>query len=61
VDITRHEGIPVVMPRRAIVDGIEARIRHGLIEQAIETARRRGSITRAEAVELERAQAAGTN
>jgi predicted transcriptional regulator of viral defense system len=61
VDIARHEGIPVVTPRRAILDGIEVHIRHGLIEQAIETARRRGSITRAEAVELERAQTAGTN
>jgi predicted transcriptional regulator of viral defense system len=60
-DITRHEGIPVVTPRRAILDGIEAHVRHGLIEQAIETARRRGSITRGEAVKLERALTAGTN
>ncbi len=61
VDIARYEGIPVVTPRRAILDGIEAHIRHGLIEQTIETARRRGSITRADAAELERAQAAPTH
>lgn len=57
--IARHEGIPVVTPQRAILDGIEAHIRHGLIEQATETARRCGSISRAEAIELERALAAG--
>lgn len=59
VDVTRHEGIPVVTPRRAILDGIEAHIRRGLIEQAIETARRRGSISRVEAAELERASTTG--
>lgn len=56
-DIARHEGVPVVTPRRATLDGVEAHLRHGLIEQATETARRRGLITRAEAVELERALA----
>jgi predicted transcriptional regulator of viral defense system len=61
VEVTRHEGIPVVTPRRAILDGIEAHIRHGLIEQAIETARGRGSITRADAAELELALTAPTN
>jgi predicted transcriptional regulator of viral defense system len=41
-DETLHEGIPVVSPFRAILDGIEAHLRTGLIEQAIDTARRRG-------------------
>jgi predicted transcriptional regulator of viral defense system len=58
-DITRHEGIPVVAPWRAILDGIEAHIRRGLLDQAIETARRRGSITRAQAAELEHALTVG--
>jgi predicted transcriptional regulator of viral defense system len=41
-DETLHEGIPVVRPARAILDGIEAHLRTGLIEQAIDTAQRRG-------------------
>lgn len=41
-EITRHEGIPVVTPARAILDGIETNLRGGLIEQAVETAQRRG-------------------
>ncbi|MGH7506250.1 MAG: type IV toxin-antitoxin system AbiEi family antitoxin domain-containing protein [Longimicrobiales bacterium] len=45
-DVTRHEGIPVVMPLRAIQDGIEAHLGNHLIEQAIESARRRGLIGR---------------
>jgi predicted transcriptional regulator of viral defense system len=40
--VTRHEGIPLVTPARAILDGIETHLRGGLIEQAIETAQRRG-------------------
>lgn len=39
---TLHEGIPVVSPLRAILDGIEAHLRGGLVEQAIDTARRHG-------------------
>jgi len=39
---TLHEGIPVVSVFRAILDGIEAHLRSGLIEQAIDTARRHG-------------------
>jgi predicted transcriptional regulator of viral defense system len=50
----------VLWPHRAH-DGIEAHIRHGLIEQAIETARRRGSIARAEPIDLERALSVYTN
>jgi predicted transcriptional regulator of viral defense system len=53
-DISQHEGIPIVTPQRAILDGIEAHLGHGLIHQAIETARKRGSITRRDALQLER-------
>jgi predicted transcriptional regulator of viral defense system len=41
-DVTRHEGIPVVTVRRAILDGIEVALGGHLIDQAVETARRRG-------------------
>jgi predicted transcriptional regulator of viral defense system len=53
-DAMRHEGIPVVTPYRAILDGIERDLGGGLIDQAIETARRRGQITEAQRAELER-------
>jgi len=43
-ETTRHEGIPVVTPGRAIADGIETHLRGDLLRQAIDTARRRGSI-----------------
>lgn len=58
-DISRHEGIPVVTPRRAILDGIETHLGHGLIRQAIDTARRRGMITPTDARKLERDLTAG--
>jgi predicted transcriptional regulator of viral defense system len=58
-DIGRHEGIPVVTPPRAILDGIEAHLGHGLIHQAIDTARKRGLITRRDALELERGLTVG--
>jgi predicted transcriptional regulator of viral defense system len=41
-DVTLHEGIPIVTVYRAIRDGIEARLGGHLIDQAIDTARRRG-------------------
>jgi predicted transcriptional regulator of viral defense system len=44
-DVTRYEGIPVVTPLRAICDGIEEHLGGHLIDQAIDTARRRGQIT----------------
>ena len=58
-DVGRHEGIPVVTPRRAILDGIEVHLRGGLIHQAIDTARKRGLITRTDAFELEQNLSAG--
>jgi predicted transcriptional regulator of viral defense system len=55
-DITQHEGIPIVTVHRAIHDGIEANLGGHLIDQAIDTARRRGLITRAELRALTRAR-----
>ncbi|MGQ0669704.1 MAG: type IV toxin-antitoxin system AbiEi family antitoxin domain-containing protein [Actinomycetota bacterium] len=44
-DTTRHEGIPIVTVHRAILDGIEVNLGGHLIDQAIDTARRRGRLT----------------
>lgn len=55
-EVTRHEGIPVVTPLRAIVDGIETHVRAGLIDQAIGTARQRGLIREADTEPIERAR-----
>lgn len=44
-DITRLEGIPVVTPARAILDGFERHLDRKLIDQAIDAARRRGLVT----------------
>jgi predicted transcriptional regulator of viral defense system len=41
-----HEGIPIVTPERAILDGIEQALGWELIDQAIETARSRGLVTK---------------
>jgi len=41
-----HEGIPIVTAERAILGGIEQALGWQLIDQAIETARARGLITR---------------
>lgn len=43
-ETTRHEGIAVVTPTRAILDGIEVHLRGDLLNQAFETARGRGLI-----------------
>lgn len=53
-ELARHEGIPVVTPHRAILDAIEIHLGRGLVRQALDTARGRGSITREQAAELER-------
>lgn len=44
-DVTRHEGIPIVTAARAILDGIASRLGDALIDQAIDTAARRGLLT----------------
>jgi predicted transcriptional regulator of viral defense system len=41
---TLFEGIPIVTPQRAILDGIESGMRRDLLSQAIETAHRRGQL-----------------
>lgn len=52
-DVTYHEGIHIVTPARAILDGIEENLRGDLVEQAIETARRRGLLAPAELKRIE--------
>lgn len=52
-ETTRHEGIAVVTPLRAILDGIETHLRGDLLHQAIDTARRRGLIRRGELERLD--------
>ena len=54
---TLYEGIPIVTPYRAILDGIETHLRGDLADQAIDTARRRGLLTRDQLAELERRRA----
>jgi predicted transcriptional regulator of viral defense system len=51
-EIGRHEGIPIVAPERAILGGIEQALGWQLIDQAIETARARGLITKPAAKQL---------
>ncbi len=52
-DVTRFEGIRVVVPARAILDGIERHLDRRLIDQAIDAARRGGLVTREELAGLE--------
>lgn len=40
-----HDGIPIVTPFRAILDGLEVNMRSGLILQAVDTAKRQGLLT----------------
>ncbi|MBI4730250.1 MAG: type IV toxin-antitoxin system AbiEi family antitoxin domain-containing protein [Acidobacteria bacterium] len=47
-DLTRYEGIPIVTVYRAILDGVEADLGRHLVEQAMDTARRRGLLAPAE-------------
>jgi predicted transcriptional regulator of viral defense system len=51
-DVTRHEGIPIVTVRRAILDGIERGLGGQLIDQAVATAERRGLLGRSELDEI---------
>ena len=44
-DVQEVDDIPVLVPRRAILDAIEDGVDHRHIEQAIETARRRTNIS----------------
>lgn len=56
-EITLHEGIPIVTVYRAIRDGIEGHLGSHLIDQAVETARRRGLLTPGELRMLKRERA----
>jgi predicted transcriptional regulator of viral defense system len=53
-EITYHEGVPIVTPFRAILDGIETHVRGDLIDQAVDAARRRGLLRREELEFLEK-------
>jgi predicted transcriptional regulator of viral defense system len=45
-DITRHEGLPIVTPAKAIRQCHDANLRRDLLRQALEDAKRRGLLTR---------------
>lgn len=55
-DITRYEGIAVVTPVRAILDGIERHLDGRLIDQAVDAARRRGLVIGDEIATVEAAR-----
>lgn len=52
VEITAHEGIPIVTPVRAILDAHDAGLGPALIGQAIADGQRLGVLTRAQAEQL---------
>jgi predicted transcriptional regulator of viral defense system len=47
-DVTRHEGLPIVTPAKAIHQCDQAHLRRDLLRQALGDAKRRGLVTRAE-------------
>jgi predicted transcriptional regulator of viral defense system len=51
-DARWHEGIPIVSPKRAILDGIEQGLGWHLIDDAIKTARTHGLISKPTATRL---------
>jgi predicted transcriptional regulator of viral defense system len=55
-DVTMHEGLRIVTPRRAILDGIEQHLGDELIDQAIDTARARGAIRARDLAAIEKAR-----
>lgn len=58
-DVTLHEGIPIVTPYRAILDGIDARLGRRLLDQAIDNAAARGLLDRSELASMKRATRQG--
>lgn len=48
-DLALLEGLPIVTPVRAIVDAIDGAVRADLVQQAIDTLKERGMLSRAEA------------
>ena len=57
-DITWHEGLAIVTPARAILDGMETNVGQRFIDQALETARRRNLLSMREQQTIERNQLA---
>ena len=51
-DISNVDGVPIVTPFKAILDGLERHLDGRLIGQAIDSAARRGLITSDEAARL---------
>jgi predicted transcriptional regulator of viral defense system len=51
-EVTRHEGIPVVTPVRAILDAIETHVSPHLVEQSARIAVERGLLSREEQQQL---------
>lgn len=51
-DITRHEGLPIVTPTKAIRQCHEAYLRRDLLRQALEQVRERGLLNRSAYAEL---------
>lgn len=58
-DLTLLEGLPIVAPVRAIVDAIDADLRADLVQQAIDTLKERGLLTRADARRIAAARERG--
>lgn len=56
-DVQSWEGLPAIVPFRAIADCIETHIRPTLVEQAIQTAQARGMLRRGQADALRELQA----
>lgn len=52
-DVTGHDGLAIVTPARAIIDGIRAAVGERFVEQAIATARERNLLTTREEQEIE--------
>jgi predicted transcriptional regulator of viral defense system len=51
-DVTRHEGLPIVTPAKAIRQCHQTHLRPDLLHQALEEAGRRGLVTRREHADL---------
>lgn len=54
-DITWHQGLAIVTPARAIIEGIEGNVGQRFIEEAMDAARRRGLLSAREQQAIETA------
>jgi predicted transcriptional regulator of viral defense system len=57
-DVTWHEGLAIVTPARAIIDGIETHVGQRFIDEAREAAARRGLLSTRDEQAIEKALAA---